>query len=425
MEGEAGLPTVDGCTAVTIVFLPVTFGGHPSPTIVGMTVLSLYEGFFSGGARILHTAVVRALHATTGHEHRVLSLSNRVTREFTSQPIDADTGHRRLVAAGIEVAALDRDGGDGASYTPLQLAAVERAIGGAEIVLSLKEQPLEAVRRTGTAGRPLVATLHRSDPEHSGPALEALADLHEQGLLTAATCCARSTQRAYHAATGIPLDLLPVIPNGVDLWRFRPDAYRRRQVRERLGIAPHAPVVLLAARFDEMKDVPLFVRTARRFVAERHDAHLVLCGAGMSADNPELTSLLTTELGHWDGLAAQVHLAGIQPEMAPWFAATDLVVLTSAFGEAAPLSLMEGMACGAVPVTTDVGDAALIVGDPRLVGAHDPDALGTAWLAAYDGREEHRERIARHRQRLSEQHCFDAYSALIDSLVPQRLVSVA
>lgn len=391
-----------------------------------MAVLSLYEGFFSGGARILHTAVVRALHATTEHEHRVLSLSDRVVREFAVQPMADDTGYRRLAAAGIEVTALDRAGGPAAPpYTPLELATVEREIARADLVLSLKEQPLEPVRVVGTAGRPLVVGLHRSDPEHSGAGLEALVDLHERGLLSSATCCAHSTQAAYHAATGIPLDRLPVIPNGVDLYRFWPDPLQRAGVRDMLGIPSAAPVVLIAARFDEMKNIPLFVRAARRFVQEHGDAHLVLCGAGMSADNPELAGLLDAELGHWSGAATNVHLRGIQPAMAPYFAATDLVVLTSAFGEAAPLSLMEGMACGAVPVTTDVGDAALIVGDPRLVAGQEPEALAAAWAEAYAAREEHRSRILKHRQRLSDQHCFDRYAALIDALVPKRLEGVA
>ena len=95
-----------------------------------------------------------------------------------------------------------------------------------------------------------------------------------------------------------------------------------------------------------------------------------------------------------------------------------LVALTSAYGEAAPLCLLEGMAAGAVPVTTDVGDAALMVGDRRLVTGHEPDLVAAAWSAAYDARDEHRGRIARHRQRLSEQRCFDRYAALIDALVP-------
>jgi len=376
-----------------------------------LDVLSLYEGFFAGGARILHTAVVRGLDATTSQRHRVLSLTDRAEREFTRQAIADDTCYRRLVAAGVPVQALGRGGAE--PLTADHLATVQRSVGQADVILSLKEQPLSVLARAGTEGTPVFTCLHRSDPEHQGAGLEALVSLHEQGLLTAAICCARSTQAAYHEATGIPLEKLPVIPNGVDLFRFRPSAADRSAVRSRFGVADDEPVVLLSARFDAMKDVPLFVRSASLFVQRYPGAHLVLCGAGMSADNAELAALLGTQLHRWDGLDSQVHLLGIQPTMAPLYNAADLVALTSGYGEAAPLSLLEGMACGAVPVTTDVGDVAAIVGDPRLVAERDPACLSEAWAAAFEQREEHAERILRHRQRLNEQRCFDAYAALI------------
>jgi len=385
----------------------------------GPSILSLYEGFFAGGARILHTAVVRALDATTSQRHSVLSLSDRVQREFTAQRMSADTSYRRLTAAGIPVRALRRTPSD--PVTPRQLRRLQRAVAEADVLLSLKEQPLTLLSQVGTSGTPLVVCLHRSDPEHQGPGVEALVELDRAGLLSAAVCCAYSTQAAYHRATGIPLDRLPVVHNGVDLYRFRPDPAEREEVRRRLGAAAGAPVVLIAARFDAMKDIPLFVRAAARFVAEHPDAHLVMCGAGMTPDNASLAELLATELGGWTGLHRQVHALGIQRHMAPLYAAADLVTLTSAFGEAAPLCLLEGMASGAVPVTTDVGDAATMVGDPRLVAAAEPRAMAQTWAAAYADREQHTARILRHRQRLSEQRAFDAYAHLVHRLAPAAL----
>lgn len=201
-----------------------------------------------------------------------------------------------------------------------------------------------------------------------------------------------------------------MVENGVDLFTFQPRADRRIDARRRLGIPLDVPVVMLAARLDEMKDVPLFLRAAERFLRAEPRAHVLLCGAGMEPRN------LRSLLGPFP--TRQVHALGIRRDMPGLYNATDLISLTSAYGEAAPLCLLEGMASGAVPVTTDVGDAARIVGDPRLVTSRDPQQVAATWLAALAARDEHRERILRHRQRLSEQRCFDAYARMINATVP-------
>jgi glycosyltransferase involved in cell wall biosynthesis len=389
----------------------------------GPRVLSLYEGFFSGGARILHTSMVRSLHATTGQRHAVLGLTDRSVRETTVQTAYDDRSYRLLASAGVPVTALHR--GASEPMRPSHLAAVRRATAEADVVLSLKEQPLVALQQVDTGGRPVIACLHRSDPEHQGRGLEVLVDLVQAGVVARAVCCARSTQAAYHEVTGIPLERLPVIPNGVDLHRFRPCPAARAATRRWLGVRDAAPVLLLSARFDPMKDVPLFVRAAAAFARTYPAAHLVLCGAGMSADNLALVDLLSETLRAWDGAHAQVHLLGIREDMPALYNAADLVVLTSAYGEAAPLALLEGMACGAVPVTTGVGDAAALAGDSRLVVGRDAAEVAHAWEAAFEQREEHVERISRHRHRLSDQHCFDSYAALIEACAHPETLTVA
>ncbi|MBO0842675.1 MAG: glycosyltransferase, partial [Nocardioides sp.] len=308
----------------------------------GPSVLSLYEGFFAGGARILHTAVVRALDATTPQHHSVLSLSDRVQREFTAQRISGDNSYRRLTRAGVPVRALRRT--PTGPISAGQLARVQRTVARADVVLSLKEQPLTVLGRVGTSGTPLIVCLHRSDPEHQGAGVQELVDLDRAGLLTAAVCCAESTQRAYHEATGIPLERLPVVPNGVDLYKFRTSGSLRAEKRAELGVTGDEPVVMIAARFDAMKNIPLFVRAAARFVAEHPSTHLVMCGAGMTPDNPALAELIAEEMGWWANLGTNLHALGIQSQMAPLYNAADLITLTSAFGEAAPLCLLEGMA---------------------------------------------------------------------------------
>ncbi len=234
-------------------------------------------------------------------------------------------------------------------------------------MLTLKEQPLGLVNRAELHGRPVITCLHRSDPENQGEALDDLREAAASGRLAAAVCCAESARDAY-AAAGIPAELLHVIPNGVDLRRFKPSRRARNTVRAALGIPAEAPVVVFAARYDTMKNVPLFLAAARAFLDVRPDGHVLMCGAGMTCANPGLlgdlaaTGLaaadLAAELTGGAGTAApgRVHLLGVRSDPEAVYAAADVVALTSAFGEAAPLCLIEGLLCGAVPVATDVGE---------------------------------------------------------------------
>ena len=63
-------------------------------------VLSLYEGFFAGGARILHTDVIAGLHAAGGQRHSVLSIASAVRRDASIQHLHRDPRYVRLTGSG-------------------------------------------------------------------------------------------------------------------------------------------------------------------------------------------------------------------------------------------------------------------------------------------------------------------------------------
>src|SRR5882757_794517 len=222
-----------------------------------LRVLSVYEGFFSGGARILHSEVVLGLHGGS-QQHSVLTVQGEMHREATRQRMEDDACYRSLTGAGVEVTALRRGEVPATAapevFSARELATTARATAAADVVLSLKEQPLALLNQAGLPYRPVVVCLHRSDPENQGPALDALLAAVAAGRVRACVCCAESTRDAYVAA-GVPAELTHVIPNGVDLLRFRPDPARRFRRRTELGIAAGAPVVVFAARYAEMKNV--------------------------------------------------------------------------------------------------------------------------------------------------------------------------
>jgi glycosyltransferase involved in cell wall biosynthesis len=281
-------------------------------------------------------------------------------------------------------------------------------------VFSLKEQPLALVDRPEFPDRPVVVALHRSDPEHDPAALGHLRHLAETGRVAAAVCCAESTRDAYRAA-GVPEHLLRVIPNGVNLARFRPvTGARRLALRGARGLPPGAVVVTYAARYDPMKNPRLFLAAARRFVEQAPVGHVMMCGAGMSAANADLRRDLDAAFGDRPDLLARVHLLGIRQDPELLFAVSDVVALTSSYGEAAPLCLVEGAMCGAVPVTTSVGDSARLVDGIGLVTGTDAGEIAAAWAEAAMRREELTPALVAARPRFSHVRMLSAYAATID-----------
>lgn len=180
-----------------------------------------------------------------------------------------------------------------------------------------------------------------------------------------------------------------MVPNGADRKRFRPaGAWTRARLRRALGVPVGVPMVAFAARHDPMKNVPLFLHATREFLLREPTGEVVACGAGMSRANPVLREEIRESFGDDTSLLSRLHLLGVRKDMENIYRAADVVTLTSAVGEAAPLSLIEGMMSGAVPVTTDVGDCKSLVEGRGLVADPDPGAISEAWIEAVARREE-------------------------------------
>ena len=76
----------------------------------------------------------------------------------------------------------------------------------------------------------------------------------------------------------VPERRLRVVPNGIPLRPFRPDAAARMRVRAELGIAPGAFVIGSVGRLVPAKDYPQLVRAVAPLLSER--LRLVIVGPG-------------------------------------------------------------------------------------------------------------------------------------------------
>jgi glycosyltransferase involved in cell wall biosynthesis len=188
-------------------------------------------------------------------------------------------------------------------------------------------------------------------------------------------CCSEAS-RQVHTALGYAAEKMVVIPNGYDVETFRPNAGGRASVRKGLAVSEDAPIIGMVARFDPQKDHRTFIRAAQLLHRDRPDAYFLLCGNEMTWENQELARWIDEA-----GLRTRCHLLGRRDDdIANLTAALDIASLSSAYGEGFPNVVSEAMSCGVPCVVTDVGDAALIVGQTGIVvPPRNPEALAAAW----------------------------------------------
>ena len=168
---------------------------------------------------------------------------------------------------------------------------------------------------------------------------------------------------------------MTVIHNAVDTQRFHPEASHRVSVRAELGLPADAKLVGMFARYHPQKDHETMVRAAVRFLEQAPEVHFVLAGDGLDSEGGALLRLLSGA-----GVIANFHLLGGRDDMPRLNAAMDIVTLTSAFGEALPMTLAEAMSCGVPCVATDVGDTSWLIGESGVVvPPRQPAAVADAW----------------------------------------------
>jgi len=163
----------------------------------------------------------------------------------------------------------------------------------------------------------------------------------------------------YHNGLGIRPRRLMVIHNGIDVAKYRPDPNKRAAVRKELGISQDAIVAALVARVDPMKDHTSFLDAL--------------------SELPHVTGLLVGAGTQGLDLPVNVIALGLRQDVGRIHWAADLIVSSSVYGEGFSNALAEGMSSGLIPVSTDVGDARIIIGDAgRVVPPGSPEMLGAA-----------------------------------------------
>lgn len=162
--------------------------------------------------------------------------------------------------------------------------------------------------------------------------------------------------RRGHVADGYPAGKMVVIPNGIDVERFRPNLEARARIREEWGLSEEDALIGIVGRLDPMKDVETFLAAAASIASTRQAVHFVSVGDG----RPEYRAVLH-ERARTLGLTGRLRWAGTRTDVADIYSALDVLVNCS-YGEGFSNVIGEAMACGIPCVATNVGDSGVIIG---------------------------------------------------------------
>ncbi len=170
---------------------------------------------------------------------------------------------------------------------------------------------------------------------------------------------------------------IEVIPNGVDLKRFRPadDEQERSALRTSLGIPPGARVIVFVGTINPLKGVDLLLE-AWVFLARRFpEAHLYLVGMRHDLNMPQLRDFKEKleALVAASQAAHRVHFLGYIGNVEDYLRAADIMAFPSRT-EGMGNAVLEAMACGVATVLTPY------LGLPPEFGAAESEYL----MADYD-----------------------------------------
>lgn len=174
-----------------------------------------------------------------------------------------------------------------------------------------------------------------------------------------------------------------VVPNGYNIDDFKPDLDAGMAFRQEVGLADEKFLIGHVGRYHPFKDYPTLVNAVSLLTKEKSALKVVMVGGDLTTDNTQLDQLIKDNI-----CTERITLLGIRNDITAVMNGFDLFVLSSV-SEAFPNVLNEAMACGTPCITTDVGDAALIVGDTGwVVPPKDPQALAKAMFEAIEEKQD-------------------------------------
>jgi glycosyltransferase involved in cell wall biosynthesis len=146
---------------------------------------------------------------------------------------------------------------------------------------------------------------------------------------------------------GVPRDRIEVIPFGVDTNLFKPNT-DNNEIRKKLEITENDIVVISTRPFFSHYNVECLIKAASLILKKHKNTKFIIKGKG------PLENYLR-KLAENLGVNQHIRFSGAvqYKEMVQYLATADVYVSTS-FIDSTSVSMLEAMACGLPPITTDI-----------------------------------------------------------------------
>jgi len=297
-----------------------------------MRILQVIDSLQLGGAEILLRDL--ALHWNRSE----LEIEIAVLCE-TNSPLE-----KELSQAGIRVIAT----GGGGIYSPHQVRAIAKLLPGYDLIqvhLFPAQLWVAMAAQLARSTVPLITTEHSTFNSRRQKRRYYPIDRWMFQQYRKVICISEAAAAAMRDWVPDTAHCLQVIPNGVDVARFRDAA----AAAKRDIIGTDAPTVVSVGRFEIVKDHACLVRAMQKV----GKAHLVLAGDGPMREETE-------QLARSLGLADRVHFLGRRIDVPQILKMSDVFVQSSRF-EGFGLAALEAMAAGIPVVASNVPGLASVV----------------------------------------------------------------
>ena len=163
--------------------------------------------------------------------------------------------------------------------------------------------------------------------------------------------CSESAKNC-HERIGYNKRISKKISNGIDCEIFKPLKKRTLKLQ---------PIKIgMAARFNKQKNHLLLLETIKEIQNHKiNKSQVKFYLAGRNINRENLKSIYK---GNFDEISPYITFLGELSDMAVFYNSVDFSLVCSTYGEAFPNVIAESMACGTPCISTNIGDAKIIIG---------------------------------------------------------------